>query len=144
MRRNTYGGRALLADLLPIKAIDSGRRERGCRLLGTSYARREREVSVAVPIQEILELTRGFLFRDSLPLLGSASELIAPPAELTLWIIGEPAPLFFHFPAELLPVAFETVPIHVDLLLLLIIGGTIVFLLKCAVCALTYIWCNMR
>jgi hypothetical protein len=98
VRRNTYGGRVLLADLLPIKAIDSGRRERGCRLLGTSYARREREVSVAVPIQEILELTRGFLFRDPVPLLGSASELIAPPAELTLWIIGEPAPLFFHFP----------------------------------------------
>jgi hypothetical protein len=77
-----------------------------------------REVPVAVAIKEILELTRGFLFRDPVPFLDSAGELIAPTGGLTPWIIGEPAPLFFHFPAELLPVAFETILIHLDLLLL--------------------------
>jgi hypothetical protein len=56
--------------------------------------------------------------KRAVPLLVSAGELITPTGELTLWIIGEPAPLFFHFPAELLPVAFETIPIHLDLLLL--------------------------
>jgi hypothetical protein len=63
-------------------------------------------------------LTRGFLFRGSVPLLDSAGELIVPAGELALWIMGEPAPRFFHFPAELLPVAFKTFPVHVDLLLL--------------------------
>jgi hypothetical protein len=77
-----------------------------------------REVPVAVAIKEILELTRGFLFRDPVPLLDSAGALIAPTGGLTLWIIGEPAPLFFHFPAELPPVAFETILIHLNLLLL--------------------------
>jgi hypothetical protein len=86
--------------------------------LGTVRSLPIREVPIAVAIGEILELTRGFLFRDPVPLLLFTGELIAPTGELTLWIIGEPAPLFFHFPAELLPVAFETIPIHLDLLLL--------------------------
>jgi hypothetical protein len=77
-----------------------------------------RGVPVAVAIEEILELTRGFLFREPVPLLLFAGELIAPTGELTLWTLGEPAQLLFHFPAQLLPVAFETILIHLDLLLL--------------------------
>jgi hypothetical protein len=50
------------------------------------------KVTVAVSIQETLELIRSFLFRDSVPLLDSA--------------------------AELLPIAFKTFPVHIDLLLL--------------------------
>jgi len=61
-------------------------------------------------------LTRGFFFRNPVPFLIFAGELIAPTGEFTLWIMGEPAQLFFHYPAHLLAVAFETIPIHLGLL----------------------------
>jgi hypothetical protein len=70
-------------------------------------------------MEESIELTRGFLVRDPVLLMDSAGELIAPGGRLTLWIIGAPALLFFHFSTEQLPVAFETILIHVDLLLLI-------------------------
>jgi hypothetical protein len=73
--------------------------------LGTVQSLAIRWIPVAVAIEKILELTRGFLFRDPVPLLVSAGDLIAPAGGLTLWIIGEPAPMFFHFPAKLLPIA---------------------------------------
>jgi hypothetical protein len=70
-------------------------------------------------MEESIELTRGFLVRDPVPLMDSAGELIVLGGRLTLWIIGAPALLFSHFSAELLSIAFETILIHVDLLSLI-------------------------
>jgi hypothetical protein len=71
-------------------------------------------------MQEIPELARVFLFVDSVSLLDFARVPIVPTSEDAQPIIGQPAPLFSHVPAELLPLAFEAIPVHVNLLPLLI------------------------
>jgi len=71
-------------------------------------------------MQEIPELARVFLFVDSVSLLDFARVPIVPTGEDAQPIIGQPAPLFSHVPAELLPLAFEAIPVHVNLLPLLI------------------------
>jgi len=63
-------------------------------------------------------LARGLFFRHPVAFLIFAGELIALTRELALWIMGEPAQLFFHYPAYLPAVAFETIPIHPGLRLL--------------------------
>jgi len=71
-------------------------------------------------MQKRLELTCCLLLSVSVPLLDTASALYAHAVGLTLRIMGELAPLFFYFPAQLLPVTFQTIPVHVDLLPLFI------------------------
>ncbi len=65
---------------------------------------------------ELLELALAFLLVDSATLLDSARDLIALAGDRAQRIIGEPAPPFSQSPAELLPLAFQTIPVHVDLL----------------------------
>lgn len=71
---------------------------------------------MAVATQELPELALAFLLVDSISLLGSARELIVLAGDHAQPIIGQPAPLFSHAPAELLPLAFESIPVHVNLL----------------------------
>jgi len=71
-------------------------------------------------MQEIPELARVFLFVDSVSLLDFARVPIVLTGEDAQPIIGQPAPLFSHVPAELLPLAFEAIPVHVNPLPLLI------------------------
>jgi len=74
----------------------------------------------AVATHETIGQLIGILSRDSIPLLDSAGELIAPEVELTLWTMGQPVPLFPHAPAELLPLAFEAFTVHISFLSLLV------------------------
>jgi len=60
-------------------------------------------------MQEIPELARVFLFVDSVSLLDFARVPIVPTSEDAQPIIGQPAPLFSHVPAELLPLAFVSI-----------------------------------
>jgi hypothetical protein len=71
-------------------------------------------------MQELPELAPAFLFVDSVSLLDSARDLIVLAGDHAQPIIGQPAPLFSHAPAELLPLSFEAIPVHVNLLPLLI------------------------
>jgi hypothetical protein len=71
-------------------------------------------------MQEPPELALVFLFVDSASLLDSARGLIVLAGDDAQPIIGQPAPLFSHAPAELFPLAFEAIPVHVNLLPLLI------------------------
>lgn len=75
---------------------------------------------MAVATQELLELALAFLLVDSVSLLGSARDLIVPAGGHAQPIFGQPAPSFSQSPAELLPLAFKTIPVHVNLLRLLI------------------------
>jgi hypothetical protein len=74
------------------------------------------EIPIAVANLEIPELTRDRLLRDPVSLLDPAGALLALGGDRSRHVIGQPAPLFFHFPAELFPDAFETIPVQVDLL----------------------------
>jgi len=73
-------------------------------------------------MQELPELALAFLFVDSVSLLNSARGLIVLAGDDAQPIIGQPAPLFSHAPAQLLPLAFEAIQVHVNLLPLLIEG----------------------
>jgi hypothetical protein len=78
---------------------------------------------MAVAPQELLELALGFLLVDTVLLLVSTRELIVLAGDHAQPVVRQPAPSFPHSPAKLLPLAFESVPIHVNLLLLLIAPG---------------------
>lgn len=72
-------------------------------------------------MQELPELALAFLFVDSVSLLDSARDLIVLTGDDAQPIIGQPAPMFSQAPAdELLPLAFEAIPVHVNLVPLLI------------------------
>src|ERR1039457_7057705 len=73
------------------------------------------KVPVAIAIQEIPDLALGFFFRHGMPPLDAAGKLVAPARVHARFIVGKPAPLFFEFPAELLQVAFDSIPVHVRL-----------------------------
>src|SRR5688572_9182220 len=64
-------------------------------------------------MQELLEQALAFLLVDSIPLLDSARGLIVLAGDLAQPITGQPAPLFSHAPAQLLPLAFQAIPVHV-------------------------------
>lgn len=71
-------------------------------------------------MQEHPKLALAFLFVDSMSLLDHARDLIVLTGDDAQPIIGQPAPLFYYAPAELFPLAFEAIPVHVNLLPLLI------------------------
>ena len=75
---------------------------------------------LAVATHETIGQLIGIQSRDSIPLLDSAGELIAPEVKLTLWTLGQPVPLFSHAPAELLPLTSEAITVHISFLSLIV------------------------
>lgn len=67
-------------------------------------------------MQELSQLALAFLFVVSVSLLDPARELIVLAGDHAQPIVRQPAPLLSHAPAELLPLAFEAIPVHVNLL----------------------------
>src|SRR5512141_2086810 len=65
---------------------------------------------------KVLDLFFGFLLRDAVGLLYLPRQLIALAGNHVEVIVGKLAPLRFHLALELLPVAFNDIPVHSDLL----------------------------
>ena len=61
---------------------------------------------------ELPQLALAFFLGNTVLLLVSARELIVLAGDHAQPIIGQPAPLFSHAPAQLLPLAFEAIPVH--------------------------------
>src|SRR5262249_6504517 len=68
-------------------------------------------LEVAVP-DKLVGFFLGPVFRVAVPLLKLADELILLPADLVDLVVGEGAPPFTNLPLDLLPLAFEGVPVH--------------------------------
>jgi hypothetical protein len=73
------------------------------------------KIPVAIAIQKIRDLALGFLFRMAMSHLDTAGELVAPAGIHTQIIAGKPAPLLSDLPADPLPAAFDSIPVHIDL-----------------------------
>jgi len=70
-----------------------------------------------LPFFPFIDLLLGLFLRDPVLFLDMTGELVLPSGDLVDMIIGELAPLLFHFTLELLPVAFYLIPVHFWLLL---------------------------
>src|SRR5690242_17701326 len=70
------------------------------------------EVVVAVPIFEFGDLALRFVLRDAIRLLQLAGELVALAGDGVEAVVGETAPLLLDLALELLPVAFNSIPVH--------------------------------
>lgn len=77
-------------------------------------------IPIAVATQELREHARAFLLGDAIFLLVSTHGLIVLAGGHAQLVIGQLAPPLSHTPAELLPLAFEPIPVHVNLLPLLL------------------------
>jgi len=71
---------------------------------------------MAVAAQELPELALAFLPVDPVLLLVPARELIVRAGDHAQPVTGQPAPAFSHAAAQLLPLAFEAIPVHIHLL----------------------------
>jgi len=60
-----------------------------------------------------IELSLGFVFRDAVPFLESAHQLLTPPLNLIEVVVGQLAPLLANPTLELRPLTFQRVLIHV-------------------------------
>jgi hypothetical protein len=60
----------------------------------------------------VLHLPVGLVAADAIGFLNLAHKLITSTADLGKRIVGQPAPLLFHFSRHLFPVAFYAIPIH--------------------------------
>src|SRR5512135_3569148 len=63
-------------------------------------------------IRELVEFFFRLVFCVAVPLLEEAGELVALPGDGRQVVVGQLAPLLFHFAGELLPVARDLIPIH--------------------------------
>jgi len=70
---------------------------------------------LAVTPQELPQLALAFFLGNAVLFLVSARELIVPAGDHAQPVIGQPAPLFSHAPAQLLPLAFEAITVHVSI-----------------------------
>jgi hypothetical protein len=70
---------------------------------------------MAVAVQELAEMALAFLAVDSVLFLVLARELIVRTGDHAQPVTGQPAPAFPHAAAQLLPLAFEAVPVHASL-----------------------------
>jgi hypothetical protein len=77
---------------------------------------RERLPAGASPSIPSVDLLAGFIPGDSVSLLNCAFELFCPAVDLGQVVVGELSPLLLHGALQLLPVSFDPVPIHCDLL----------------------------
>jgi hypothetical protein len=104
---------------LPLKFCASskvptlGARWQETRLRFRSRASLLLPVLTAVPVVDIPANT---ILLDAVAFLNLAFKLIAPAGDLVEVVVSESTPLLFHLALELLPVSFDTVPIHCDLL----------------------------
>jgi hypothetical protein len=71
---------------------------------------------MAVAAQEIPELALAFLPVNAILFLVPARELIVRARDHAQPVTGQPAPAFSHAAAQLLPLAFEAIPVHVKIL----------------------------
>ena len=71
---------------------------------------------IAVATQELPELAFAFFLVDAVLLLVSTRELIVLAGDHAQPVIGQLAPPFSHAAAQLLPLAFKAIPVHVSLL----------------------------
>ena len=62
---------------------------------------------------ETFDLLLGLVLGDPVLLLDLADELVALAGDDVDVVVGELAPLLLHLARELLPVAFDAVPVHV-------------------------------
>src|SRR4026209_2728539 len=60
----------------------------------------------------ILHLLLGLVLADAVRVLDLADELVALAGDAVDVVVGELAPLLFHFALHLLPVAFDAIPVH--------------------------------
>jgi hypothetical protein len=68
-------------------------------------------------LAELVDLSLGGVSRDPVSFLHSAAQLVSPAGDYVELIIGELAPPFLHLAFELIPVPFDAIPVHVNLLL---------------------------
>src|SRR5690349_15104559 len=97
----------------------------GCSLVREACARealaaqRFREsirLTVLVALREIVNLRVGCVLADAIRFLDLARQLIALAGDRVDVVVGELAPLLFYLAFKLLPVSFNRVPVHCDLL----------------------------
>jgi len=70
------------------------------------------QVFVAERVAETVNLSLGLVFGDAVLLLNLSNELVPLPGDDIDVVVGELAPLLFGLALELLPVALDTIPVH--------------------------------
>src|SRR5258705_9288746 len=73
-------------------------------------------IPVAITSLEIAELFFRFILGDAVLLLDLAREQVALAGDHIQLVVGQLAPLLFRLALDLLPVAFDAIPIHLLLL----------------------------
>src|SRR5690242_8365502 len=63
-------------------------------------------------IQPAVDVLPHFIFRETVTFLDEALQLIPTTRDLVQIVVSEVAPLFFDLTLELLPVSFNTIPVH--------------------------------
>src|SRR5215468_9134944 len=87
----------------------------GLSVMGVLLAsERPIEVDVAQPGLEGAHLAFGLVAREAVLLLDLAHELVALAVDDVELVVRQLAPLFFDLALELLPVAFDAIPIHCE------------------------------
>src|SRR5688572_19412002 len=74
-------------------------------------------VPISVTMLEVRKLFLRIVFRYAVALLNLACDSIAFAGDYVELVVRELAPLLFDLPLELLPVSFDPIPVHFDLLL---------------------------
>src|SRR5665213_2946279 len=74
------------------------------------------QIVVVVAVAKRVDLLFGLVLADAVGLLHLADQLVALAADDVELVVGELAPLFLGLALQLLPVAFDTVPVQVSLL----------------------------
>ena len=74
---------------------------------------REEILMAVLPVHH---LALGLMLRNAIVLLDFADQMFASAGDLVEMIVGQHAPLLFDMTLELMPVAFDAIPVHFDLL----------------------------
>src|SRR4029453_3190276 len=69
---------------------------------------------IFVPLLESRDLLLGFVFRDAVGFLNLAAQDFPLARDDVEVVVGEIAPLLAHVALELLPVAFDHIPVHIE------------------------------
>src|SRR5262245_31579255 len=67
---------------------------------------------VAVARLELVQLLLGFVLGDAVLLLDPSGQLLAAAGDDVELVVGELAPLLLGLALQLLPVAFDAIPVH--------------------------------